>query len=308
MPLYVGEHVLSGAGLRQRGTDPPAGKSVRRRGGFVGILPQSCKQTRFRPPPQSHPAVVEQKKHDPLLDPPGAVFGPYRQLLRPALQTGPAERRCGTAVAEGRAVGQAHQRPQLHQRLIEGPGHIPGDHLGQSLPVLPPQGRRADVRIVSGEPGQHPHDVAVHGGRRLSEGDGGDGPCGIFAHPGEGEQRVVVRGKDTAEIAADDLCGLLQVSGPVVVPQPLPQLQQRILLRLRQRQHVRQALHEAFIVLQHRRHTGLLEHDLRHQHVIGGGITAPGQGPGVLPVPQQQRQGQLRQRRHRTIPPLGLRT
>ena len=98
-------------------------------------------------------------------------------------------------------------------------------------------------------------------------------------------------GKDAAVILHDLAGRLLQVAGPVIIAQPLPQLHEPILLHRRQISHSGQFRQKASVVVQHRRHPGLLEHDLADPYMVGGGVAAPGQHPGIFPIPLQQRDG-----------------
>ena len=89
-----------------------------------------------------------------------------------------------------------------------------------------------------------------------------------------------------------DLFGrFLQVSGPAVVAQSLPQLHQLILGQDGQSVDIRGRLQKTAVVVQHRRHPGLLEHNLRYPDMIRGGVAPPGEGTGILPVPDQQGDG-----------------
>ena len=85
---------------------------------------------------------------------------------------------------------------------------------------------------------------------------------------------------------------LLQVAHPAVVAQPLPKLQQLLLISCGQGLHRRAALHEPVEVGQHRRHPGLLEHDLRHPDAVRVADAAPRQDALVDIVPRQQRRGE----------------
>ena len=127
------------------------------------------------------------------------------------------------------------------------------------------------------------------------EGDGGHRPGGVVSHPGQGAEGGIVGGEFPLKFVHDLPGGLLQVAGPVVVAQTLPELHQLVLLHGGQIGHGGELGQEAGIIVHHRRHPGLLEHDLRQPHMVGRGVAAPGQHPGVVPEPLQQRDGQLRQ-------------
>ena len=241
---------------------------------------------------------MEDEKDGALLHPPGLLGRLHRQLAGPAGEAGSAERPGWAEVAQGRPVGQADGGPQLHHGLIEVAGGVQGDDLcqGGGHPLF--GGRRGDVPLVSRDPGSHPQHVAVHRRDGEAEGDGGDGPGGVVPHAGQGADLLIGGGKDSSVLLHDLTGSPLQVSGPAVIAQSLPQLHQCVLRDGSQVGHRRQSLQKAAVVVQHSGHPGLLEHDLRHPHPVGRGVAAPGQHPGVLPVPQQQGDGQLLQLVH----------
>ena len=93
-----------------------------------------------------------------------------------------------------------------------------------------------------------------------------------------------------AAVLLQGLAGrLLHVPNPAVVAQALPQLHQPLLRRGGQSLHRGEGFQEPGIVPQHRRHPGLLQHDLRHPDPVGIPGPPPGQVPGIGPVPPQQR-------------------
>ena len=295
----MGEDVLGPGGpLMALSLDPPLLRRGRPVPLVVGELPQPRQQPPVRPAAEGHGVLMEDHPHRALLHSAGLLWSLHRQLPHPALDQGGAKALCRALPAQRRAVGQAHGGPQLHQGLVEGPRPVHGDRLLQRLGHLFLHPRRGDVPIVPADPGVHPQHVAVHGRDSLPKGDGADGPGGVVPHPRQGPDRGVVRRKLTAVLLHDDFCSLFQVPGPGVVAQPLPQLHQPLLGKRRQRGHIRGFFQKPLVVVQHRRHPGLLEHDLRQPHVVGGGVVPPGEGAGVVPEPLQQGEGQSFQRVH----------
>ena len=270
----------------------PAGQVVPARR-LVGILPQARQKAPGRPAAQGHAAVVKQQIDGAALLPPGLFRGLDGQFPRPSLLKGRTQMGRRTPFAQGGAVGQAHRGSQLHQGLIVVPGGVHGDHPGQGLghPLL--HGRGGDVPPVPGDAGDDPQHVAVHRRGGQAEGDGAHRPRRVVPHAGQGADVLIALRKAATEAGHDRPGGPLQIPGPAVVAQPLPQFHQPLLGHLRQGLHIGQLLQEAAVVVQHRRHPGLLQHDLRHPDAVGRGLFPPGQVPGVLPVPQQQRQGQI---------------
>ena len=217
---------------------------------------------------------------------------------------GPAQKGGGAALTLGGPVGQTDGGPQLHHGLVERPRGIHGDDLGQGRRHLLFHGGGGDVPLVPSDAGGDPQHVAVHRRHGQAKGDGGDGPGGVVPHPGQGVDVLVGAGERPAEVVHDLPGGLLQVPGPAVIAQPLPQLHQPVLGQGGQSRRVGSGIEKAAVVVQHRRHPGLLQHDLGHPHPIGGGGAAPGQHPGVVPIPQQQGDGQLFQLRQNGGPPV----
>ena len=125
---------------------------------------------------------------------------------------------------------------------------------------------------------QHALDVAIENRRPLSGADADDRPGGRAPDTWQGRQCLDTLDREGAAMLSDHLLsGLVQIARPGVVAKPRPQVQHLIDLRRRQRRDIREALHEARVIGQHRRDLGLLEHDLRDPHTIRGGVLLPGQ-------------------------------
>ena len=116
----------------------------------------------------------------------------------------------------------------------------------------------------------------------------------VASHPGQGTDVPIVRGKYPAKGVHNLPGGFLEISCPAVIAQPLPQLHQLVLRSRRQILYRGKSVHELGKIPQHRRHAGLLQHDLRHPHPIGGGLPPPGQVPGMFPIPLEQGDGKKR--------------
>ena len=268
----------------------------RRRGGLlgqsplrVGEFPQPRQQSRVWPAAQGNLSLPQQEEHRLLLNFAG-LFGLFhRQCLRRAPDTPQTEVPHRAAPAFRRSVGDADRGAQLHGGLVEDAdilrlwGH-------DGLELVPDGFFRfgvQDIVVAVGKAGHHPQDVAVH--RRLppAKGRGGDGAGSVVPNARQSQQALIGIRK-TAAAFRHDLRRLLKIPGPAVIAQPLPQLHQVLLRRVRQSLHRGEGREKPGIIAQHRRHPGLLEHDLRHPDAVGVPGMAPGQVPGVGPVPGQK--------------------
>ena len=184
-----------------------------------------------------------------------------------------------------RLPGHAHQRPQLNEALGEVPCRVGGDKGSEGGFGGLLGGGREDVGVVSREAGQHPQDVAVHGGDGDPKGDRGHGPGGIAAHTGELEKGVEVGGYHAPMMLHDRFSGLLEVTNAAIVAQPLPELEQGGLVGVGESLHRGQGGQKAMEVGLDRLGAGLLEHDLRDQDAVWVGRLTPGKVAAVLAVP-----------------------
>lgn len=295
-PFNVGEDVSARAGpLQNRGRQAPRFRPVRAVRQLVGILPQPGQQAPARAAAEGYAVPMKEEVDRALLHPPGLSGRLDGQLPGPALLESPAEARRRALFAQGRAVGQTDSGPQLHERLIEVPRGVQGNNVRQDGGGPLFRGGGGDVAAVPGDPGAHPEDVSVHRRDGQAEGDGGDGTGGVVSYPGQRPDILISIWEYPAVIGHDLFGRFLQISGPAVVTQPLPQLHQPVLRQGGQIGHAGGRLQKTAVVVQHRRHPGLLEHDLRNPDVVRGGVAPPGKGPGVLPIPDQQGDGQLPQ-------------
>ena len=76
--------------------------------------------------------------------------------------------------------------------------------------------------MVVRQAGDHPEDVAVHRRFRLGKGGGGNGGGGVIPNAGKSQQAVVALGEAAA--IRDAFRRLLEIPGPAVVAQALPEL------------------------------------------------------------------------------------
>ena len=83
-------------------------------------------------------------------------------------------------------------------------------------------------------PGSDPEYVAVYNGQGMAVRNAHDGGTDVVTHPGQlSECCGVIRNQATI-LRHDHAGGLVQVPGPAIVPQPLPQLQHILLVGVRQ--------------------------------------------------------------------------
>ena len=293
----MGEDVLRRQlSLPLQGRQPHGLHGLRRRGLVqgplhVGELPQPRQQSRVRTAAQGGLPVPQQDEHRLLLRPAGLFRLLHRQDLCRAPEPPQAELRRRTVPALRRAVGHADGGPQLHGCLIEDPDVR--RRLRHNILHLRPDGlfrlRVHDIVMAVGDAGDHPQDVAVHRRHPQAEGRRGDSPGGVLADARQGQQRVVVRREPPSVLLRHQTGALLKIPGAAVVAQALPQLHQLVLGRRRQSLHRREGPQKAGVVPQHRRHPGLLEHDLRHPDAVRVRGPAPGQIPGIASEPSQKR-------------------
>ena len=257
----------------------------------MGKLPQPRQKAALGPLAQGDPIPPQEQVDRHLLRPPLCLFRPQGQLsldAQPLCLTDFLER---AAVAEGLAVGETYRCPQIHESLIIFTGPLVGHGLlHPGLELLFHLGIQNILGNV-GHTGRHAQYVSVHSGHRLSKGDGGHRAGGVLPDAGQLHKLLTGIRKASAMLLHNDPRRFLQVAGAAVVAQALPKLHEFFLFHRRQSLHRGQSLHPARIVGDHRRHTGLLQHDLRHPHPVGILRPPPGQGAFIFVVPGQQRRG-----------------
>ena len=225
-------------------------------------------------------------QHGTLLYPPFGLGETDREVTLPPFPMGGAEEVEGAIAALGLAGG-TDQRAQLDEALGEVPCGIGGDKGGEGGLGGLLGGGGEDIGIVPREAGQHPQDVAVHGGDGDPKGDGGHRAGCVAPHPGELQKGIEVGGDHASVMLHDGAGGLLQVTDAAIVAQPLPELEEGGLVGIRQRLHGGEGGEEAVEVGLDRLGAGLLEHDLGDQHAVGVGGLPPGEIAAVVAVPVQ---------------------
>jgi len=148
-----------------------------------------------------------------------------------------------------------------------------------------------DLAAVVHQPRQHPRHIAVDQWRRSVERERHHGSGGVSPHAGQGEDFRQGVGKHAVMTLDHHPRRLLEVPGPVVVPQPLPQRQHPRFRSGRQRIHIGKGLHPPDIVppLQHHGQRRLLQHHLGYQHRIRIRRPPPWIVPALLAKPAAQR-------------------
>ena len=252
-----------------------------------------------------HPQVFEQGFF-PLIHPNPALAGDQRhghldflrrlgggfdgQGFRVAFVVCVAKGPQGTNFAV-RGAGGADCCSQIHQRLIE----IPATGVGHVLPAQIGQaalhGGNVHVLPDTMKAGQHPGQVAVHGGGGDIESDGGHCGGGVIPHAGQSAQLFQISREHSAILFHNRFRRLVQVPGAGIVPQPFPAFEHVLLRRARQGKHVREAINEAGVVPRHRFGAGLLEHDLADPDAIGVLRAPEGQHALVRIIPGKQQGG-----------------
>ena len=232
--------------------------------------------------------ALSQEQDGFLLDAPGlwALFD--RQGIRTALRSGKAELQQWTVRAV-RVLWQADHCPEFHKSLIEGTC-LAGCRHGLQQGVLN-QAFCAFLKYIEGtgeNAGDDSENVAIDGGLSLPAGNRADCPGRVSSNARQSKQfREVVRQVPLVFFADDAGC-LLQITGPVVIAQAFPKLQQTGFFHACQGVDIRQGTEKAFKKRFYGLYTCLLEHDFRNPYTVGGGFFPPGKYPGLLTIPAQQ--------------------
>ena len=194
-----------------------------------------------------------------------------------------------------RALRQADQRPQLHQRLVPLARRAVVGHQLRRAPSQPSRRRAASRVAPQAEPaGQHARHVAVHQRRRAVEGDAGHRRGGVGPDSRQlAQPRRVVR-HPTPVPVPQRARRRLEVAGPAVVAEPRPQREHVVLRRRGQGLDRREAVEEPSPALLHHRDPRLLQHELGHQDRVRVARAAPRQVAAVPAVPAEERRPSLR--------------
>ena len=190
-------------------------------------------------------------------------------------------------VAERRAR-RAHEGAQLHHRLIEVAGAIGVKQIIGETAQLALGGCRGGVVLHGEDAGEDALDVAVEDRVRLLVGDGEDGGRRVRPHALQVADGLHRLGHLSVVLVHDVLGGLMKVAGPGVEAEALPVLQYRVALGHRKGLDGGKGIQKAGVVVAHRVHTGLLEHDLRDPDAVRIVRLAPGHCSFVVVVPVEQ--------------------
>ena len=194
----------------------------------------------------------------------------------------------GAVAAQGtaRAVRSrrgAHRGSQVEHRLVELPG-LPGGH---EL-IAERHGLAHRQRGPCHGTGQDTDAVGVDGGHVVTERKRADRPGGVRPHAGEGAQRRVLVGHDTAVLGHHRGGGPVQVQRPTVVAQTGPQSDDRRRSGGAAGRRGGEGGEEALVVRHDAVHLGLLQHDLGDEDRPRVARLPPGQVAPVFLPPLQQ--------------------
>jgi hypothetical protein len=121
-------------------------------------------------------------------------------------------------------------------------------------------------------------DIAINCRRWPVKGDRGDRRRGVVADAGERQQRCRLIGKPPAMPIDDGARAGMEVAGPSVIAEPLPELQDFNERCCGEHRNVGPARHESVEIWADSRYRRLLQHDLAEPHEVGVG-PAPGRCP-----------------------------
>ena len=251
-----------------------------------GEAPQSLEHL-FHPLIDQHPVFRGDNGYVIGNDSGRPGLGKIRQHGRIAFRPGPAEGGYGAGAAVRRA-GDADGGPQIHHGLIMVAGPVRGhEGFGQLLYAPAGAGFHRIVRQQK-EPADDPDDISVHRGHRNPVGNGSDGAGGIGADAFDFSEKSRIGGQNAPIIPHDLPCALVQIPGPGIISQPLPQLQHVLLRRLRQSPKGGEPVQKTAVIVQHGLYPGLLQHSFADPGPVGIMNASPGQHPGTPVIPGQQ--------------------
>jgi hypothetical protein len=181
---------------------------------------------------------------------------------------------------------QAHRRPQFHHPLVK---------VACALRVHQRSRKRADSGckscLCSGPPcypRQHAFHVAIHHRHRLTERDARHRRRRVSAYSRQCPQSFRRAGHRARPLLHHHLRRTMQHARPPVIAQSAPERQHLRLARCRQRLRRGKCRKEKPVVLQHRGHPRLLQHDLRNPDAIRIARSTPRQVALVRSIPRQQ--------------------
>ena len=249
-------------------------------------FPQTCQQPAFRPLPNQRAPIFHDEIDVELLHRLDGLWILDGIILCLVCGKGSAVRLHG-AVCAVRAARRTHRCAQLHQRLIVLTGIGLFRHGLQHRAGAGSFDRgyfNALAHALHARP--YAQNVAVHGGRPLCKGDGRNRPGGVI--PKALQLFQLLRRLRKASPFHDLPGRCLHIAHTGIVAQPLPELEQLFLRRIRQRPHIRQRLHKAPVIRNHRLDARLLEHDFRYPYGVRLAALPPGQVAPVGRIPRQQ--------------------
>ncbi len=192
-----------------------------------------------------------------------------------------AQRADGTA----RRARPADRCAEVHQGRVPLRHALLREQTGGLRPENSSAGRGVDRRGQAKEAAENAGDVGLHQRQAGPKGENGDGPGGVIAAAGEGPNFLQRAGKGRAW-ALRDLPGRpVKMAGPRVVTEPLPFVQDIILLRGGEGGQVGKTLQPANETRRHRGDRGLLQHHFRDHDGVRITSLPPGEIASLFPVP-----------------------
>jgi Ca-activated chloride channel homolog len=179
-----------------------------------------------------------------------------------------------------RAPRGTHESPELHHRLVESSG-VCRIH---QRPERSIQRLKRRVRSVE-KAREDPSYIPIHSGNRDPMRNARHGACGVGTDPRERAQ--LGEGFRNASPVAlhHDLSRPMEIAGPRVVAQPLPEAEEFIFRRARQRLRVWEPGEPPPVVGHHGVYPRLLKHDLRDED----GPRIPRLPPWECPAPKAEK-------------------
>ena len=180
--------------------------------------------------------------------------------------------------------------PQVHHALGVG-RHVAScrQQPGGFIPQRTFGSRLREVRRISQHTCEHALDVAVQNRHALSKAKGGHRCRSGAAYSRQSLQSQSRLRKLATVLAGNLLRAAVQISRARVIAQATPQPQHLVQVSGGQCQHIRKALQEAGVIVQHRAHLRLLQHDLGQPNAVRVAGVLPGQrAAAMLLLPDHQ--------------------
>ncbi len=158
---------------------------------------------------------------------------------------------------------------------------------GQRPEPLAP-GARVDGSSHVEEAGEDTSDVRFDDRDRLVEGEGGDSIGRVAPDSWEITNRINIAGECAAMFVHDGAGRRAKVSGPRIVAESLPGMEDIVFGGAGQRGKIGESPEPLIIIRDNRCDLGLLEHEFGDQNRVGIGGTPPGKIAAVLAVPRME--------------------